>query len=334
MKVTRRTFLLQGSGLGALVLGEKAWSAPNRRLRVGLVGLGTRGKQHLSALRHSALAELAGVCDINPAVLARHHNILNPVPTYCSVNHLLANRDIDVIAVGLAPSRRYELIESAIRAGKHVVVDAPFVSNLAEARQLLQTIESADSLVWQTPRESSWEAAEVEALLPVTHLGQIRTVTIHTTRTPHSPASPLTLSSELELGVRLLRARSCQRIVALALNKDLVGASYSCQINVETPSLTRATIRIHIDRVAPKSPTGQKTRIEIQGARGTHEFSIGPAPQGKMQPADIWAAPAAALSGDRESWKDISYYSAFVCFLSHGIKQAHQMGSFNPMVRA
>ena len=80
----------------------------DRRIRFALVGCGRISTNHFDALdRHKERAELVGVCDIDPAALARAEERTG-APGFRSLDAMLAGTDADVVILCHAqrPSRR------------------------------------------------------------------------------------------------------------------------------------------------------------------------------------------------------------------------------------
>ncbi len=71
-RLVRRHFL-QGSSLAAaasLIGTSRSWAGANERIRVGVIGLGIRGNQHIEAVSRFKDVEVAGVCDADENRLA------------------------------------------------------------------------------------------------------------------------------------------------------------------------------------------------------------------------------------------------------------------------
>lgn len=60
--------------------------------------------------------------------------------------------DIDTVYIGLPNSLHYETAEKCICAGKHVLVEKPFVSNMAELNQLIRLAEEHDVMILEVNR--------------------------------------------------------------------------------------------------------------------------------------------------------------------------------------
>lgn len=110
-----------------------------RRLRTLVVGAG-RGRAHVRSLR--ALPEryaVAGVVDLDAERLRRlcAEEGLAPELAYGSLGAALAAGSCDAVVVATWARTHEELVEQALAAGAHVLVEKPFTLTLASARRLL-----------------------------------------------------------------------------------------------------------------------------------------------------------------------------------------------------
>ena len=109
------------------------------KIRTLIVGAG-RGRAHLRSLR--ALPEryaVAGVVDLDGERL-RHlcaEEGLAPELAYGSLDAALAAAACDAVVVATWARTHEELVEQALAAGAHVLVEKPFTLTLASARRLL-----------------------------------------------------------------------------------------------------------------------------------------------------------------------------------------------------
>jgi len=66
--------------------------------------------------------------------LAKEHNVAR---WYTDVSQLMASPDVDLVSVATPPRTHVGLATAALKAGKHVVVETPFVGNTTDARALM-----------------------------------------------------------------------------------------------------------------------------------------------------------------------------------------------------
>ena len=64
-----------------------------------------------------------------------------------SMEELLALPDLDLIVISTPPSTHFELAVQALEAGKHVVLDKPFVATSEEARELIELARARNRIL-------------------------------------------------------------------------------------------------------------------------------------------------------------------------------------------
>jgi D-galactose 1-dehydrogenase len=106
-------------------------------IRLGLVGYGKIAQdQHVPAIRANARFELVAV-----ATLGQH---CPGVANFSSLAELLAEGpSVDAIAFCTPPQGRFALVQQALNAGKHVLVEKPPCSTLGEAMSLVDEVRDA-----------------------------------------------------------------------------------------------------------------------------------------------------------------------------------------------
>ena len=116
-------------------------------VRVGLLGYGAIGSEHDAAVAAVHGLRLTAVCDRNPSRVAAALARTPDARAQSDGESLLAADDVDVVIVSTPPSSHAEWALSALRAGKHVVVEKPFCLTVAEADAVLAAAADADRSV-------------------------------------------------------------------------------------------------------------------------------------------------------------------------------------------
>jgi len=142
---TRRAFLKTATlATAASMLSPRSWGqvvGANGDVRVAVVGLNGRGRNHLASLKAVSGVRIAAICDVDSAVLERTAAELAKegiTPRqFTDVRELLASPDIDAITVA-TPNHWHSLMGIwACQAGKDVYVEKPVSHNVWEGRQLV-----------------------------------------------------------------------------------------------------------------------------------------------------------------------------------------------------
>ncbi len=104
------------------------------RLRVGVVGAGAWGRNHVRTVAGHQAAELAGVCESDPAVRERLQRQYPGVMVTESLEALLGVVEAVIVAT---PARTHvPIAEQAIAAGIPTLVEKPFALTVADAERL------------------------------------------------------------------------------------------------------------------------------------------------------------------------------------------------------
>lgn len=113
------------------------------RFRVGVLGTGWGTRVSVHAFR-AAGWEVAGLWSRRPErATAEAERLEIPFATHDPAA-LLARAEIDAVAIHTPPHLHLELCRAAFEAGKHVLCDKPFTTNVADARALLAAAEASD----------------------------------------------------------------------------------------------------------------------------------------------------------------------------------------------
>lgn len=120
---------------------------PENPPAIGLIGCGGITEQHLTAYRNAGL-NVAALCDINEAnAKAKAEQFFPNAKVLTDGDTLLADPSIEVVDIALHAEPRAEWIEKALRAGKHVLSQKPFVLDLAVGEKLVKIAEEEGRLL-------------------------------------------------------------------------------------------------------------------------------------------------------------------------------------------
>ena len=123
-------------------------------IRFGLIGAGRHGSRYAKHIVEDIpQAELVAVCRRDRQegeTFAAKYNCTY----YADYRQLLDDVRVDAIVIVVPPSLHKHVVTAACQAGKHVLVEKPFVTSVAEGRQLLEILLRSRSrcMVAQTLR--------------------------------------------------------------------------------------------------------------------------------------------------------------------------------------
>lgn len=111
--------------------------APKRyRPSIGLIGCGGITQAHLTAYRAAGWRVVA-LCDLDESRARERQREFYPDAQVCTDHRAVLKRDdIDVVDIATHPPERAPLLRSALLAGKHVLSQKPFVTDIDYGKRL------------------------------------------------------------------------------------------------------------------------------------------------------------------------------------------------------
>jgi len=113
------------------------------RLRAGVIGVGSMGRNHARVYRELAGVELVGVADQDQTAAARVASEYGTRGT--DTPGLLA--DADIVSVAVPTPVHVPVVQDCLDAGAHVLVEKPFVDDLDAGRALAERADAADRVL-------------------------------------------------------------------------------------------------------------------------------------------------------------------------------------------
>ena len=116
-------------------------------LRVAIVGAGANiAEQHLAAIESAPGAELAAVCDVNPAAEERLRK-RTTAPYFTDLDKMLVEVAPDIVSVLTPHPFHAAVAESALVAGAHVLVEKPMAVTVSEADRMIAVAAEHDRVL-------------------------------------------------------------------------------------------------------------------------------------------------------------------------------------------
>jgi predicted dehydrogenase len=116
-------------------------------IRFGVIGYGYWGPNIVRNLRALEGCQVVGICDQTPAARKRIPAANPGIPVHSDASELIKSPDVDAIAVITPVWTHYELTKAALENGKHVFVEKPFTSNVAQAEELINLAAQKQLLI-------------------------------------------------------------------------------------------------------------------------------------------------------------------------------------------
>ena len=109
----------------------------NEDIRVGVIGLGNKGRGHVGDFNELARVRVTALCDVDPKRLADQVKRFDKVFSSTDPRRILERKDVDVIVIATPDHWHALLTVWACQAGKDVYVEKPVSHNIWEGRQMI-----------------------------------------------------------------------------------------------------------------------------------------------------------------------------------------------------
>lgn len=113
----------------------------NKYLGISLIGCGGIARSHAFALSKVPNARLITSVDINEQAAIEFQNRFGFATYSTDVDAVLARTDVDAVVIATTSKVHGTLINKALNAGKHVLVQKPMTSSLPEAFEVVELVK-------------------------------------------------------------------------------------------------------------------------------------------------------------------------------------------------
>jgi predicted dehydrogenase len=111
-------------------------------VKIAVVGFGNFGCLHARTLESLAEAELVGIVDANETSLQRAAAQFPGVAVWGDLNHAIDQCDAEAWIVASSTASHVPIAKALLAAGRHVLVEKPLATNLAEAESLADFVDA------------------------------------------------------------------------------------------------------------------------------------------------------------------------------------------------
>ena len=141
----RRTFLKNiGIMGGGLLLASSPWLSTfaevdhtiNYKVRLGIIGPGSRGCFLLNFIQKNPKVEIVGICDIYQKSIDNALKIAPKAKVYKDYRALLDSNEIDAVIITTPLFLHKEMAIAAMDAGKHVFCEKALAMNVKDCWQM------------------------------------------------------------------------------------------------------------------------------------------------------------------------------------------------------
>jgi predicted dehydrogenase len=125
-------------------------------VRIGVVGLGIMGEQYVRIYQAHAGARVTAISTRRPERLEEVGSRYGVEGRHSNFQDLIEREDVDAVCVATPDAGHYAPVRAALEAGKHVLCEKPFTTNLAEADELLNLLSTRSGQKLQVAFNHRW----------------------------------------------------------------------------------------------------------------------------------------------------------------------------------
>ncbi|QKJ86063.1 Gfo/Idh/MocA family oxidoreductase [Paramixta manurensis] len=107
------------------------------KVNAAVVGVGIYGKHHLNAYSYNPKVNLLAFCERN-SELREKTTRETGLPGYATLDELFAQHPIDIVSIATPDPWHFEPTAQAIAAGKHVLIEKPMATSVAECEEIIR----------------------------------------------------------------------------------------------------------------------------------------------------------------------------------------------------
>lgn len=144
----RRSFLtrLGGIGLAGAAMGFFPWmeacspvknrETSREKVKLGIIGPGSRGQYLMSFLKDIPQAEIVAICDNYPVNLEQGAEMFPNAEKYDDYRRLLEDREVQAVVIATPLDRHFRMAMDAMDAGKDVYCEKAMAYTIEECKQM------------------------------------------------------------------------------------------------------------------------------------------------------------------------------------------------------
>ncbi len=158
----------------------------------GVIGAGVWGETHLVTYSTSPSADLVCICDKNEELLAKRQQQYQAPCVTADYHELLARDDVAAVSVVTPDFLHREIGVAACEAGKHVLLEKPMATTVADARALADAAK-ANGVILMVDFHNRWNPAmhNLKQAIVNGEMGEPQVMTIRLNDTIYVPTGML-----------------------------------------------------------------------------------------------------------------------------------------------
>jgi predicted dehydrogenase len=116
-------------------------------INTAIVGCGYWGVNHVRVFSELPDSKVILICDANEARLRVVRERYPLIGTTTNWEEILGNKWVDAVVIATPAAAHYTIAEQCLLAGKHVLVEKPLTTNIADSESLIRTAEKQNRVL-------------------------------------------------------------------------------------------------------------------------------------------------------------------------------------------
>lgn len=116
------------------------------KVRIGLIGVGNIARLHALGYTNAPNAEVYAVCDVDEARVQQRAAEWGAQKAYTDYRRLLDDKNVDAVEIITPHHLHAQMGVDALVAGKHVSMQKPMATTMAECDQLIEAVKNSDRM--------------------------------------------------------------------------------------------------------------------------------------------------------------------------------------------
>jgi predicted dehydrogenase len=139
MTIARRDFLkTAGAATAATALSYSRILGANDRVRLGLIGCGSRGIGNMNNFLKLNVVDVGALCDVYGAQVDQARKSAPAAKSFKDYRHVLDSKDLDAVIVAVPDHWHTAITVDALNAGKDVYVEKPLTLRIEEGPEIVK----------------------------------------------------------------------------------------------------------------------------------------------------------------------------------------------------
>lgn len=253
-----------------------------KQIGVGLIGTGTWGETHLKLYSTDPRCRLACICDINEELVKARAEEFGAGAWTTDYKELLARDDIDMVAIVTPDHLHLEIATAAAEAGKHILLEKPMATSVAECEAINAAVEKAGvKLMVDFHNRFNTPFTQTKLAIEAGELGELQMASLRLNDTIFVPTEMLSWAGDSTVAwfigshsvdlLRWLFDDEVVRVYSVARSRVLKG------MGIDTPDFFHTILEFaggavaHVENcwiLSDQYPTVFEFKVELVGDKG------------------------------------------------------------------